>query len=144
MMPAALLFLRQIASPIPPILPAESPPIFPVTRAFRLLPSAGGFAIGNNSEGELPQAGNTFQWTDNYTKTFGRHTFKFGGEIRRSQFNQFLFYNINGLYSFSNTGPDNEISSDPDFPAYPNYFLGVPTTYSQGAAQGENDRNTSP
>ncbi|MGB8442066.1 MAG: carboxypeptidase regulatory-like domain-containing protein [Candidatus Acidiferrales bacterium] len=104
---------------------------------------SGGFAIGNNSEGELPQAGNTFQWTDNYTKTTGRHTFKFGGEIRRSQFNQFLYYNINGLYSFANSGPDNEVSSDPGFPAYPNYFLGIPTTYSQGAAQGENDRNTS-
>ncbi|MGA7922173.1 MAG: carboxypeptidase regulatory-like domain-containing protein [Candidatus Acidiferrales bacterium] len=103
---------------------------------------AGGFAIGNNSEGELPQAGNTYQWTDNYTKTFGRHTVKFGGEIRRSQFNQFLFYNINGLYNFYTTGPENEITSDPNFPAYPNYFLGVPTTYSQGAAQGENDRNT--
>lgn len=104
---------------------------------------SGGFAIGNNSEGELPQAGNTFQWTDNYTKITGRHTFKFGGEIRRSQFNQFLFYNINGLYNFANSGPENEIASDGSFPAYPNYFLGVPTTYSQGAAQGENDRNTS-
>jgi hypothetical protein len=104
---------------------------------------AGGFAIGNNSEGELPQAGNTYQWTDNYTKTTGRHTIKFGGEIRRSQFNQFLYYNINGLYNFYTTGPENEITSDSNFPAYPNYFLGVPTTYSQGAAQGENDRNTS-
>jgi outer membrane receptor protein involved in Fe transport len=104
---------------------------------------SGGFAIGNNSEGELPQAGNTYQWTDNFTKTTGPHTIKFGGEIRRSQFNQFLYYNINGLYSFANSGPDNEISSDTNFPAYPNYFLGIPTTYSQGAAQGENDRNTS-
>ena len=104
---------------------------------------SGGFAIGNNSEGELPQAGNTFQWTDNYTKTTGRHTLKFGGEVRRSQFNQFLYYNINGLYNFANSGPENEVSSDSNFAAYPNYFLGIPTTYSQGAAQGENDRNTS-
>jgi hypothetical protein len=104
---------------------------------------AGGFSMGNNFEGELPQAGNTYQWSDNYTKTMGAHTMKFGGEVRRSQFNQFLYYNINGDYSFLNSGPENEISSDTNFPAYPNYFLGVPTTYSQGAAQGENDRGTS-
>ena len=30
---------------------------------------SGGFALGNNFEGELPQTGNTFQWTDNFTKT---------------------------------------------------------------------------
>src|SRR5450432_136406 len=26
----------------------------------------GGFSLGNNSEGQLPQTGNTFQWSDNY------------------------------------------------------------------------------
>ena len=35
---------------------------------------SGGFTIGNNFEGELPQIGNSFQWTDNVTKTFGNHT----------------------------------------------------------------------
>ncbi len=35
---------------------------------------SGGFAIGNNFEGELPQTGNTFQWTDNFTKIVGKHT----------------------------------------------------------------------
>ena len=33
---------------------------------------SGGFTIGNNFEGELPQVGNTFQWTDNFTKTVGK------------------------------------------------------------------------
>ncbi len=33
-------------------------------------------------------AGNSFSWIDNLTWVHGRHTFKFGGEIRRIQLNQ--------------------------------------------------------
>src|SRR5262249_6073138 len=39
---------------------------------------AGGFTIGNNFEGEIPQTGNTFQIADNLTKVLGKHTMKFG------------------------------------------------------------------
>jgi hypothetical protein len=98
-----------------------------------------GFVIGNNSEGELPQVGNTFQWTDNYTKTFSKHTIKFGGDVRRARFDQFLYYNINGLYTFTSSPVSDQIGSADAFPAF---FLGTPNTYSQGAAQAENDRNT--
>jgi hypothetical protein len=100
---------------------------------------AGGFQIGNNNEGELPQVGNTFQWTDNYTKIIGAHTTKFGVDVRRQRFDQFLYYNINGDFSFNNTGTaDAPIGAD----SYASYFLGAPITYLQGAAQAENDRNT--
>jgi hypothetical protein len=99
-----------------------------------------GFSIGNNQEGELPQVGNTFQWTDNFTKTFGKHTAKFGVDVRRAQFNQFLYYDINGAYSFTSSAISDQIGSVND--SFPAYFLGTPNTFSQGAAQGENDRNT--
>jgi hypothetical protein len=98
-----------------------------------------GFIIGNNSEGELPQIGNTFQWTDNYTKTFSKHTLKFGGDVRRARFDQFLYYDIDGLYTFTAAPVQDQIGGNDAFPAF---FLGTPNTYSQGAAQGENDRNT--
>jgi len=49
---------------------------------------SGGFNIGNNFEGELPQTGNTFQWSDNFSKTIGRHDLKFGGDIRYQRFDQ--------------------------------------------------------
>ncbi|HTS13442.1 MAG TPA: carboxypeptidase regulatory-like domain-containing protein [Candidatus Limnocylindrales bacterium] len=101
---------------------------------------AGGFQIGNNSEGELPQVGNTFQWTDNFTKIVGQHTLKFGVDVRRQRFDQFLYYNVSGLFSFDNTASGDAPSGDD---AYPSYFLGTPVGYSQGAAQAENDRNTS-
>ena len=115
----------------------------------------GGFTIGNNFEGELPQVGNTFQWTDNFTKIIGKHTVKFGGDVRRQRFDQFLFFNVSGQYTFlsdanlcsplnSNPMCDSPITNDVGFSdAYPDYFIGTPSSYTQGAAQGENLRNTS-
>jgi hypothetical protein len=104
---------------------------------------AGGFAMGNNFEGELPQTGNTFQWTDNYTKIFGKHTTKFGVDVRRQRFDQFLYFDVSGEYSITSQSTADQIQSDPTFPSYPNYFLGAPSTYTQGAAQREDLRNTS-
>jgi len=101
---------------------------------------AGGFVLGNNFEGELPQIGNTFQWSDNFSKIIGNHSLKFGGDVRRQRFDQFLYYNINGDFSFQAFGAND---SPGGINAYPDYFLGTPTSYSQGAAQGENIRNTS-
>jgi hypothetical protein len=116
----------------------------------------GGFTIGNNFEGELPQAGNTFQFTDNFTKSVGKHTIKFGGDVRRQQFNQFYYFNINGDYTFLTDGnlcapsnpnfPNNcdaPITNDVGFSdAYPDYFIGTANEYTQGAAQRQNDRNS--
>src|SRR6202041_2307543 len=124
----------------------------------------GGFSIGNNNEGELPQTGNTFQWTDNYTRAFSKHTMKLGVDVRRQRFDQFLYYNINGFESFlsdsnlcapsnanppfpvaSPTGPncDNPTTNDVGFTrAYPDYFLGTTSGYTQGAAQGQDARNS--
>ncbi len=103
---------------------------------------AGGFVIGNNFEGELPQTGNTYQVSDNFSKVLGTHSIKFGVDFRVQRFNQFLYYNINGDFSFQNGGSNNSLAptaSGAD--AYPDYFLGVPTSYSQGAAQGLNTTN---
>jgi hypothetical protein len=100
---------------------------------------AGGFVIGNNFEGELPQIGNTFQWSDNFSKVIGTHSVKFGGDVRRQRFDQFLYFNINGDFTFQLSGATNSPGA---VNAYPDFLLGTPTTYSGGAAQGENIRNT--
>jgi Carboxypeptidase regulatory-like domain/TonB-dependent Receptor Plug Domain len=103
---------------------------------------AGGFAIGNNFEGELPQTGNTYQVADNFSKILGKHSTKFGVDFRVQKFNQFLYYNINGDFGFQNGGSNNSLDpSAANADAYPDYFLGVPTSYSQGAAQGLNTTN---
>ena len=101
---------------------------------------AGNFVIGNNFEGELPQIGNTFQWSDNYSKVIGNHSVKFGGDVRRQRFDQFLYFNINGDFTFSPAVATNSPGAND---AIPDYFLGTPASYSGGAAQGENIRNTS-
>ncbi len=109
---------------------------------------SGLFSYGNNFEGEIPQIGNTFQWSDNLSWVKGSHTFKFGGDIRRQRFDQTLYYNVNGLVSFYGGGPN-----DPDFEVdqgdgttaenlMPLYLLGLTDSFSQGSAQVENVRSS--
>jgi hypothetical protein len=116
--------------------------IHPVLGAGREgLPSisiAGGFDLGNDGEGELPQTGNSYQWSDNLTRVSGNHTFKFGVDFRRQQFNQFLYYNVNGTFSYYGGGPNDTQSAN----LYPNYLLGLPDQFGQGSAQVEYVRNT--
>src|SRR6266478_4889379 len=97
---------------------------------------SGGFNIGNNFEGELPQTGNTFQWSDNFSKTIGRHDLKFGGDIRYQRFDQSLFFDVSGQYFYFGGGPN-----DPGYAnLFPNYLLGAPDEYGQGSAQEERVR----
>ncbi len=99
---------------------------------------SGGFNIGNGWEGELPQIGNTFQWTDSLSWIKGNHTMKFGADVRRNRFDQILYFNVNGWFTFDSSGP-NAVSFDDN---YPGYLLGLPDTYSQGSAQREDVRDT--
>jgi hypothetical protein len=99
---------------------------------------SGGFSIGNNWEGELPQAGNSFQWSDSLSKIWGNHSFKFGVDVRRQQFNQFYYFNINGEFTYFGGGPNDVGASD----LFANFMLGLPDTYGQGSPQNEAIRNT--
>jgi len=99
---------------------------------------SGGFNIGNGWEGELPQVGNSFQFSDNLSWVKGNHTIKFGADVRRSRFDQTLFYNVSGNFTFDSSGNNAIVSTD----NYPGYFLGLVDTYSQGSGQRENVRNT--
>jgi Carboxypeptidase regulatory-like domain len=117
----------------------------------------GGMTIGNNFEGQLPQIGNTYQLADNYSKIVGRHSLKFGADFRRQMFNQLLYYNINGDFTFSSNanicGPANPIlppnctppsSNDLGYSdSYANYLLGLPNQLTQGSAQHELVRSNS-
>jgi hypothetical protein len=115
---------------------------------------SGGFTLGNNFEGELPQRGNTFQWSDNFSKTIGRHDIKFGGDIRYQRFDQTLYFDVSGQYFYFGGG-----TNDPGLQVnqrdqqgniigtaqnlYPNYLLGLPDEYGQGSAQEERVRSKS-
>jgi len=109
---------------------------------------SGGFNIGNNFEGELPQVGNTFQWSDNFSKTIGKHDLKFGGDTRYQKFDQTLYFDISGQYFYFGGGPNDPClgTIDPtsgvcsSVNLFPNYLLGLPDEYGQGSAQQERVR----
>jgi hypothetical protein len=99
---------------------------------------SGGFAVGNGWEGELPQVGNSFMWTDSLTWVKGTHQLKFGADVRRSRFDQTLYYNVSGQFTFNSSTINSLFSND----NYPAYLLGIPDSYVQGSAQRENVRST--
>jgi len=96
---------------------------------------SGGFALGNNFEGELPQRGNTYQFSDSFGKVIGNHSIKFGGDFRENQFDQRLYFNINGSYYIYGGGPNDPQASDGNL--FANYLLGLNDNYIQGSAQDE-------
>jgi hypothetical protein len=102
---------------------------------------SGGPIIGNNAEGQLPQVGNSFQWSDNLTWVKGNHTMKFGADVRRQRFDQTLYYNVNASMTFDSSGADAVLTDDAD--NYPGFLLGLVDSFGQGGAQKENVRSTS-
>jgi hypothetical protein len=98
---------------------------------------SGGFTIGNDFEGELPQIGNTYQLSDNLTKVIGNHTTKFGIDFRNQRFLQTLYFDPNGDFSYFGGGTSD--SGD----LFANYLLGLPDSYLQGSAQTEDVRGNS-
>ena len=79
--------------------------------------------------------GNTFQWTDNFSKVKGSHSLKFGGDVRRQQFNQFFITTSTEIFRFSRAA---RTTLPEAITLIPIIFLGTPTRYSQGRCAGEN------
>jgi hypothetical protein len=102
---------------------------------------SGGASFGNNFEGFLPQVGNSFQWSDGLTWVKGNHTFKFGVDIRHARFDQYYYFDLNGEYTFDNSGPNAIIPGDGD--QYAEFLLGLADDYTQGSGQREDVRSTS-
>ncbi len=112
---------------------------------------SGGFSFGNNFEGELPQVGNTFQWSDNFSKVIGNHSIKFGGDFRYQKFDQSLFFDVSGQQLIFGGGPNDPCLGTIDpvsqlcsaVNLFPNYLLGLTDQYGQGSAQDELVRSKS-
>ncbi|HZQ93520.1 MAG TPA: carboxypeptidase regulatory-like domain-containing protein [Candidatus Sulfotelmatobacter sp.] len=114
------------------------PGLGPNREGLPFIQLSGGFTIGNNGEGELPQVGNSFQWSDSISKVVGNHSLKFGGDVRRQRFDQTLYFDVSGEYFVDGTSA-NTLGTDTVFP---DYLLGFPGSYGQGSAQVENVRST--
>jgi hypothetical protein len=137
---------------------SDTPTVIPTNPKFGITPNlgatregvpfisiAGGFTLGNNFEGELPQKGNTYQVSDNLTKVIGAHTTKFGVDFRVQRFLQTLYFDVNGDYTYSGGGPNDLIALDAlgNQNLFPNYLLGLPDSFLQGSAQTEDVRGKS-
>jgi len=104
---------------------------------------AGGFSIGNDFEGELPQIGNTYQFSDNFTKVKGNHTMKFGVDMRNQRFFQTLYFSPQGDYTYSGGGLNDFAAvrnSDGTTNLFPNYLMGLPDTDLMGSTNSEDVR----
>jgi len=99
---------------------------------------AGGFAFGNNANGSFAQTGNVYHLFDGLTKIIGKHSLKFGVDLRNQRFHQTYFYNVNGNFQFFGGGPNDVGFSN----LVPNYLLGLPDSFSQGSANGVDARTT--
>ena len=99
---------------------------------------SGGFTIGNNGEGEVPQVGNSFQWSDSLSKVMGNHSLKFGTDVRRQKFDQTLYFDVNGEFFVDGTSTNSTVGDT----VFSDYLLGFPGSYGQGSAQVEHVRST--
>jgi Carboxypeptidase regulatory-like domain/TonB dependent receptor len=89
------------------------------------------FSIGTNAN-ELKQANNTWQVLNNFSRSFGKHTLKFGGEFHYDQINTNPIAQFNGnfLFTGSETGSD-----------FADFLLGIPSQYNQSQLNAFYGRN---
>jgi hypothetical protein len=77
-------------------------------------------------DGVTGQYNNTYQISDNFTKVKGKHTLKFGGDVRYIQVNERNTYTPNGWFTFSGGETGNDFAD---------YLLGAPDFFNQTSLQ---------
>lgn len=60
----------------------------------------GEFSLGVGANDNRGTRDNTFIWGDDFSKTFGRHTLRIGGEIDRWQLNRYNHYERQGIVTY--------------------------------------------
>lgn len=76
---------------------------------------------------------NSYQLADNFSKVVGRHTIKFGGDIRKLQLNARNITHNSGDFSFNGTETGNDFAD---------YLLGAPDYFVQASPNDLDDRST--
>jgi hypothetical protein len=97
--PPAPSWLTDVTGPVPCFSDGTEanalgihPNLGPKFEGVPFIQLSGGFTIGNNGEGSVPQVGNSFQWSDSVSKITGNHSLKFGVDVRRQRFDQTLYF----------------------------------------------------
>jgi outer membrane receptor protein involved in Fe transport len=69
---------------------------------------------------------NTWHFADNFSKTYGQHSLKFGGDFRYYQVNERELCWPNGIFTFDGSETGNDFAD---------YLLGAPVNYVQCSVQ---------
>jgi len=77
-------------------------------------------------DGTTGQYNNTYQITDNFSKIIGKHSLRFGGDIRYIQVNERNTYTSNGWFEFDGGETGNDFAD---------YLLGAPDLFNQTSPQ---------
>jgi hypothetical protein len=89
------------------------------------------FSIGTATN-QLHQVNNTYQWLDNFSRVYGSHTFKVGGEFHIDQINTDPIAQFNGNFLFSGSETGNDFAD---------FLLGIPSEYNQSQLNAFYGRN---
>jgi hypothetical protein len=94
---------------------------------FEALPRIGfqNFSIGSPTL-TTTQPNNTWHFAESFSKIYGRHTMKFGGEFRYYQINERNVCAPNGAFNFDGSETGNDFAD---------YLLGAPVDYTQCSLQ---------
>jgi outer membrane receptor protein involved in Fe transport len=97
-------------------------------RPLGILDIAGMSLVGNSPLFPLGAFSTVYQLQDQLSRTFGRHTLKFGAEFRRIQSNGPLDFAVNGLYTFQDLSPFGLQASSSN-PALELFLRALPLSY---------------
>ena len=99
----------------------------PVNPALQGVPNMAfnSFTVGLPAD-TVDQFNNTYQVIDAFSKSFGTHNVKFGGEFHYAQINERNYYGENGTYGFTGS----ETGSD-----FVDFLIGAPSSFIQASHQ---------
>jgi hypothetical protein len=97
-------------------------------RPFGMIDITGLSLLGNYAAFPLGDYSTVNQVQDNLSRTFGRHSLKFGAEFRRLDLNGTLDFGVNGLYEFEDLTPFG-LPASSNNPALEFFLEGVPLAY---------------
>ena len=89
---------------------------------------SGFFILGGTNNGPQPRIDQNYQIEDNFSKTFGNHSLKFGYDGRRFNVSNIFDSANSGSFSFSGSPSSKYSTGDPSL----DFLLGIPATYGQG------------
>ena len=80
--------------------PPASPPTFRAARVYLVFWLMAGFPSGTTTKASFRKSATRFSGPTITLELDGKHTMKFGADVRRQRFDQFLYFNINGFSTF--------------------------------------------